>query len=271
MFFNITNYIYNKKSMNNFGEIKFKYNALLAEAISKNSSDEKVAFKKYIKTIKENKALKTQFDIYYNIENKVEVDGWRALNYVNECISIVSDSMKKEIKKLNSKLNESTLIKNSNITIDSDKSKLYEAIDYLITNTTSAPNIDKLVECKSDIVEYILNNKKENTVVEGYGLPNSVLSEIAVDKFNEEYVDLNESEKEAISVMVGSNESEKEELYKKTIKECLELVNSKLTESNGDVKEKLLATKENLLNRNYNSETFVSDLPKVIELKNYLS
>jgi hypothetical protein len=179
--------------------------------------------------------------------------------------------MKKEIKKLNSKLNESTLIKNSNITIDSDKSKLYEAIDYLITNIPSASNIDKLVECKSDIVEYILNNKKENTVVEGYGLPNSVLSEIAVDKFNEEYADLNESEKEAISVMVGSNESEKEELYKKTIKECLELVNSKLTESNGDVKEKLLATKENLLNRNYNSETFVSDLPKVIELKNYLS
>jgi len=257
--------------MNNFGEIKYKYNALLAEAIAKNSSDGKVAFKKYIKTIKENKALKTQFDVYYNIENKVEVDGWGALNYVNECILVINDSTKKEIKKLNSKLNESELIKNSKIVVTPNKSKLYEAIDFLITTVSSTSNINKIVEAKAIVVDYILNNKKENSIVEGYGLPNSVLSEIAVEKFNEEYSDLSESEKEAISAAVSSNESEKEEIYKKTIKECLELVNNKLVESSGDVKEKLLATKENLLNRTYNSEAFVNDISKVLELKNYLS
>ena len=214
--------------MNNFGEIKYKYNALLAEAIAKNSSDGKVAFKKYIKTIKENKALKTQFDVYYNIENKIETDGWNALNYVNECILVINDSTKKEIKKLNSNLNESELIKNSKIVVDPKKLKLYEAIDYLITTVSSTSNINKIVEAKAIVVDYILTNKKENTVVEGYVLPNSVLSEIAVDKFNEEYSDLSESEKEAISAAVSSNESEKEEIYKKTIKECLDLVNNKL-------------------------------------------
>lgn len=257
--------------MSNFGQIKHTYNTLLAEGIAKNSSKEKVEFKKYIKTIKENKALKTQFDIYYNIENKTESDGWRALNYVNECLSLMGGFSKKEIKEANNKLNESEFIKNNKVEIDNIKSDLYEAIDTLINTTPSSSNLDKLINAKYVVVEYILNNKKENTVVEGYGLPNSVLSEIAVEKFNEEYADLSESEKEAISVIIGTNETEKEELYKKTIKECLDLVNSKLTESSGDVKEKLLATKENLLNRNYNQETFVGDLSKVIELKNYLS
>jgi len=257
--------------MSNFGQIKYTYNTLLAEGIAKNSSKEKVEFKKYIKTIKENKVLKTQFDIYYNIENKVESDGWKALNYVNECLSLIDGFPKKEIKEANNKLNESEFIKNNKIAIDDNKSNLYEAIDTLINTTKTSSNLNKIVDAKYVVVEYILNNKKENTVVEGYGLPNSVLSEIAVEKFNEEYADLTESEKEAISVMVGTNESEKEELYKKTIKECLDLVNTKLTESNGDVKEKLLATKENLLNRNYDSKTFVNDLSKVIELKNYLS
>jgi hypothetical protein len=49
------------------------------------------------------------------------------------------------------------------------------------------------------------------------------------------------------------------------------LINGKLTESSGDIKEKLLATKENLLNRSYNKETFVSDVSKIIELKNNLN
>jgi hypothetical protein len=162
-------------------------------------------------------------------------------------------------------------IKENKVNVDSDKSKLYSAIDVLINTSKTSSNVDKIFEAKLEIVDYILNNKKESTTVEGYGLPNSVLSEIAVEKFNEEYGDLTDSEKEAISVSVGSDEIKKEELYTKTIKECLELVNSKLSESNGDVKEKLLATKENLLNRVYVKESFVNDISKVIELKKYLS
>ena len=257
--------------MNNFGQIKYTYNYLLAEGISKNSSKEKVEFKKYVKTIKENKILKAQFDIYYNIENKVESDGWRALNYVNECLSLMDGFSKKEIKDVNNKLNESEFIKNNTVDISDGKSKLYVAIDTLINTTKTASNLDTITESKNIIVDYILNNKHNDSVVEGYGLPNSVLSEIAADKFNEAYSDLSESEREAISVIIGSDELEKEKLYKKIIGECLELVNTKLSESSGEVKEKLLATKENLLNRNYNYETFVNDLSKVIELKDYLN
>jgi hypothetical protein len=257
--------------MNNFGKIKYTYNTLLAEGIAKNSSKEKVAFKKYIKTIKENKSLKTQFDIYYNIENKIENDGWKALVYIDECISLINTFSKEEIKKANSLINESDLIKNAKVEIDENKSKLYEAIDTLISTVKSSSTIDKIVEAKHTIVDYILNNKKEDKVEGGYGLPNSVLSEIIVEKFNEEYVDLTESEKEVISVMIGSDKSDKESLYKKIIKECLTLINNRLAESSGNIKEKLLTTKETLLEKQYNEETFLTDVSKVLELKNSLT
>jgi hypothetical protein len=256
--------------MDNFGKIKYTYNTLLAEGIAKNSSKEKVAFKKYIKTIKENKPLKVQFDIYYNIENKIESDGWKALSYLDECISLVNNFSKNEIKKANLLISESDLIKNANVEINGDKLKLYEAINTLILTEKSSSTINKIVESKNIVVDYILNNKKEDKVDVGYGLPNSVLSEIAVDKFNEEYVDLSESEKEVISVMFDGGSDSKELLYKQNIKECLELINNLLPESSTNIKEKLLSTKETLLEKKYNEETFLIDVSKVLELKKTL-
>ncbi|MEN6293711.1 MAG: hypothetical protein ABFD07_17065, partial [Methanobacterium sp.] len=132
----------------NFGEIKYTYNTLLAESLSNNISDGKVAFKKYIKTIKENAVLKTQFDIYYNLENKVESDGWKAFSYVSECLSLMDGFSKNEIKSANNKLNESDFIKENKVNVDSDKSKLYSAIDVLINTSKTSSNVDKIFEAK---------------------------------------------------------------------------------------------------------------------------
>jgi hypothetical protein len=255
----------------NFGEIRYTYNTLLAESLSNNTNNGKAAFKKYIKTIKENAVLKTQFNIYYNLENKVESDSVKVFNYVNECLSLMDKFSKDEIKLANKKLNESEVIKGKKIKLDESKFDLYSAIDVLINTNKTSSNIDKIFEAKSTIVDYILNNVVSVKNSEGYGLPNSVLSEIAVEKFNEEYTELSDSEKEVVSVSFDDDEIKKEELYSKTIKECLVLVNNKLVESNGETKEKLLATKENLLNRVYVKESFISDISKVIELKKYLS
>lgn len=255
--------------MYNFGKIKHIYNSLLAEGISTNDNNKKYEFKKYLKTIKENKPLKAQFDIYYIIENAIESDQSKALTYVNECLSLVDSFSISEMNKLNSKLSES--IKDNVIIIDDLKLKLYESIHTLITTKKNSSNINKIVDAKHDVVNYILNNKNEVAISKGYGLPNSVLSEIAVEKFNEQYADLNENIKGAISVVLSKDNSEKELYYKSLVKECVDLVNNKLTESSGDIKEKLLSTKENLLNRVYTSESFIIDITKVLELKDFLS
>jgi hypothetical protein len=255
--------------MDNFGRIKYTYNNLLAEGISKNSSKEKVAFKKYIKTINESNVLKTQFNVYYNIENKVESDRFKALEYVNECISLLDNFTKSEIKLSNEKLAEPIINENLEYSNDS-KLKLYENINTLILTKKTSKSIDTIIDAKNEIVDFILNNRIAESVSPGYGLPNSVLSEIAVEKFNEEYGELGESEKEIVSSMFNGDDDEKEELYDKNIKECLTLINLKLPETSGNVKEMLLSTKETLLEKKYNKETFLNDVSKVLELKNTL-
>ncbi len=254
--------------MDNFGKIKSTYNLILAEAISNGDENKKNTFKKYIKTIKENEDLNAQFNLYYNIENKIELDKFKALEYVNECISLLDGVDKIKLKEANKKLFREVI--NESFEIDVIKETLYKNIDTLIFTKKSYSTIDQLVDAKTEIVEYIVNNTKKE-IAEGYGLPNSTLAEIATEKFNEEYGDLDESDIKAINAVLSTNESEKEEFYKSAIKECLSLVNGKLSESSGDIKEKLLSTKENLLNRNYNGGTFISDISKVIELKKHLS
>lgn len=266
-FFSKSNIFIYKNLMDNFGQIKQAYNTLLAESISSNDSKGKLEFKKYLKTIKENKILKSQFDIYYAIENVVESDPSKAMTYVNECLSLINSYSKDDINNANLKLSESI----KDIELVDSKSNLYESIHLLLTINKNTSNISSIVEAKHNIVNYILNNKKENVMVEGYGLPNSVLSEIAVEKFNEEYAGLDEGIKSAISVVLSKEDGEKELFYKNIVKECIDLVNLKLVDSSGDIKEKLLSTKENLLNREFNNESFIIDVTKVLELKDFLN
>ena len=57
--------------MQNFGKIKNAFNGLLVESFVGNQNTDKNLFKTYIKAIRENEGLKTQFLVYNNIENKI--------------------------------------------------------------------------------------------------------------------------------------------------------------------------------------------------------
>ena len=60
------------KTVQNFGKIKNAYNEILVESVVAKNKDKKDLFKSYVKTIKENEALKNQFLVYNIIEN----NGW---------------------------------------------------------------------------------------------------------------------------------------------------------------------------------------------------
>ena len=64
--------------MQNFGKITNAFNGVLAEGLVSKDTNNKQIFKKYIKTIKENEILKTQFLVYNNIENKIEKNEFKA-------------------------------------------------------------------------------------------------------------------------------------------------------------------------------------------------
>ena len=256
------------KLKKNFVRIKSVFNNLLSEGVIEKNETKKGLFKEYLKAIKENEILKTQFLVYTNIENKVENDAAKATQFVKENIELFSKFTKKQILESNSKLVQIILFENEAI---DERAELYENISTLIFTPRTASSIDTIVEATSKVVEYILDHKAK-AVVEAIELPNSMLSTMMVDKYNEKYASLDESEKQVLKVLIESTDEEKKEVYSTTLRECIDLINEKLDTSDLDAKDKLLRVKDKLLNDKQEiNEDFFKNISKLVELRNNLN
>lgn len=254
--------------MQNFGKIKNTFNELMVEGIVTNKESNKNLFKNYVKTIKENEVLKTQFLVYDNIENKIEENELKANLFIQENIALLDKFSKKDIMEANSKLIKP--VKSKQGDYSNEKDALYENITKLIFTNKNTKTIDTIVESMSFIIDYIKNNKTK-TVNKSFDLPNSMLSKIMVDKYNEKYASLSETEKKILKVLINSDDVKKKEVYSNVIRECLDMINEKLNGSDLDTKDKLLRVKDKLLNDKMEiDEDFSKNISKLLELKNSL-
>jgi hypothetical protein len=234
--------------------------------VSKDENSKKL-FKGYIKNLKENEILKTQFLVYSNIESKVESDLTKATMFVKENIDLFSKYKKKDIIEANKKLVSDLLFETE---YKSEKEELYENISTLIFTDKTPNTIDTIVEATNAVVQYIMNNKKPE-VTEAIDLPISMMTSMMVEKYNQKYSGLDESQKSVLKVLIESTDEEKKELYGNIIKECLELINEKLDTNDLDTKEKLLKVKEKLLNDKQEvNEEFIKNVSKLVELRDGL-
>ena len=254
--------------MQNFGKIKNTFNELMVEGIVTNKESNKNLFKNYVKAIKENEVLKTQFLVYDNIENKIEENELKANLFIQENIALLDKFSKKDIMEANSKLIKP--VKSKQDEHPNEKDGLYENITKLIFTNKNTKTIDTIVESMSFIIDYIKNNKTK-TVNKSFDLPNSMLSKIMVDKYNEKYASLSETEKKILKVLINSDDVKKKEVYSNVIRECLDMINEKLNGSDLDTKDKLLRVKDKLLNDKMEiDEDFSKNISKLLELKNSL-
>jgi hypothetical protein len=255
------------KITKNFGKIKSVFNNILSEGVIEKNEAKKGLFKEYLKAIKEDEILKTQFLVYTNIENKVENDATKAIQFVKENIELFSKFTKKQILESNHKLVQNILFE---FEFQDERAELYENISTLIFTPRTPNTIDTIVEATSKVVEYILNHKPK-VVTEAIELPTSMISTMMVDKYNEKYASLDESEKQVLKVLIESTDEEKKEVYSTTLRECIDLINEKLSTADLDTKDKLLRVKEKLLNDKQEiNEDFFKNISKLVELKNNL-
>lgn len=254
------------KNLKNFGKIKNVYNTILVESISSKDNN-KSTFKNYIKKIKNDEILKEQFLIYTNIENKIETDRFKATEYVKECIGLLSKYPKSKILESNTKLIADIAFE---FDTEYDKKELHEAISTLIFTDKKANTLDTIMEATDVVVNYIINNKQKE-VNEDLNVPNNLLLSLSVNKFNEEYEGMDENEKKVLDVILNNDLTQKEELYKSYIDECISSINDKLlNETDLGVKDKLLNAKDKLLKFNFNENTFGNDITKILTLRNSL-
>ena len=253
--------------MQNFGKIKNKFNEILVEGVVSENKPNKLLFKKYVKTIKENEILKTQFLIYNNIENKIEENEFKATEFVKANIELLNKYTKKEIAEANLKLSIPIVWEKDD---EYSLKELHENITKLIFTKKTPENVDSIVEATSNIVGFIKNNKIKE-ITEAIELPTSMVSTIMVDKYNEKYSNLSESDKSIVKAIMNSDDIQKKEIYSNTIKECLDLINDKLTESDLETKDRLLRVKEKLLNDKHEiNEDFIPNISKLVELRDNL-
>lgn len=252
--------------MQNFGKIKNAFNNLLIEAVVRKDPKNKQIFGSYVKAIKENKVLKTQFLIYNNIENKVEENEFKANLFLQENLKLIEGFSKEEILEANTKLAS----KINDIPEVIENKELYENISTLIFTNRLSENIDAVVEATTNIIQFIKENKV-NEAVEAIELPTSMLTSMMVEKYNSKYSTIDESEFKIIKSLIDSSDEVKKTVYEETLRECIDLINENLVDAPLDTKEKLLQVKDKLLNDKTDvNEDYLTNISKLVELKSSL-
>ena len=250
--------------MNNFGNIKDTFKNLVIESVIKKNDRGKKLFSKFLKTIKENKTLKDQYLIYNNLQNSKFDDPVQAREFVKENISLLKGLNKSHIAKGNNfflkLLKGNTLIKENN--------SFYKDVLFLVESKKTPSNIKKINESINNIVRVMLEKENvDNIVTESIDLPPSVLTKLAVNKFNSRYSNISESEKEIIKTVLNGSNEDKENIFKKLKRECIDTIDNKLNENSDlDLRDKLLKVKDKLLNTNFSIDTFSTDISKIYDL-----
>jgi len=251
--------------MENFGNIKDTFKNLVVESVIKKDEKGKKLFSKFLKTIKENKTLKDQYLIYSNLQNSKFDDGVEAKEFVKENIELLKGLNEGHIVKGNEFFLK--LLKGNQIV--KENQEFYNKVSYLVNTEKTPSNIKKINESINYIVKPMLEKEEvEEVVTESIDLPPSVLTKLAVNKFNSRYSNITESEKEIIKTVLNGTNEDKENIYNKLKRECIDGIDSKLNESSDlELKDKLLKVKDKLLNSGFNLDTFSTDISKFYDLK----
>ena len=249
--------------MSNFGYIKDTFNNILSESLLNKNDEGKKLFTKYVQTLKEDTNLKNEYLIFKNLTTKKFDNSSDAKDYIKENIEILKTiNSTKGIKKLTSLLGDTELVK--------ENEEIYNHID-ILRNTDKTPStIEKIQESINYIKEEML---KEETVeineYETVDVPPSVLTKMAVNRFNLKYQDISESEKEIIKTILNGDEEEKQNVYSNLKNECIDIIDNRLNENSDlELKDKLLKVKDKLLRMSYSKDSFETDIDNVYNLKN---
>ena len=251
--------------MKNFGEIKNRFNEILTESIVKKDDAGRKTFGNYIKMLKENVILNIQYHIFDNIENKYFEDKSDAKDYIKENISLLKDFTKEQIIEANSKLAGMVSFESGE---DYEGKELHDNITNLIFTDKKAETLDSITESIHLLRDHMTTQRiDEGEKTEKIDLPPSIVSKMVINKFNTKYENISEDEKKIIKSILNGSEEDKKNLHTEMVRECVDTIDSKLDESEINLKGKLLSAKDKLLRMSYNEETYTSDISKIYNLK----
>jgi hypothetical protein len=253
----------------NFGVIKATFTNYLNESENLHAKEQ---FGKFMKMIKESATLRSIFEVYKNLEEKYIPSETLAIKYIDENINKLNGSISQQsfIKATNS---IQSLLEGLNVKVSNGKKELYEHINTLISESLneSGKDVNKIHESFSYLIEYIKENKPKlsESILIGYSqIPKEFMIRRAVEKFNERYSSINESDKEVLKSIISTDNSVKQSVFEslklKTIDTLKTLIES---DTNKENIEMMVESTNRLSEMKFSRETFTDDILKLNELR----
>ena len=258
----------NEMNTTNFGVLNHIFENELPTLIKTN----KKAVRNVIKTIKEDKNLRSQFNFYnvikeqYNSKHAEIITPEIALDNIVKIVSedIDLNTVKDSNKKLRDVMFENG-IKPTEF-VDEDSRKLYENGNVILTSKRNTNNMISLVESRDAVCKW-MDAHKSDKINEGK-TPDEMIKEFE-DKLKD---NLNESEISFVQQITDWRspiaEQRKEKLFNKFKNECINKINEMLKEDAENVELKGLSDQINEMS--FNKETIVKDIAKLLEIRDIL-
>lgn len=243
----------------NFGIINYIFEDALPFLFKKN----KGAIKEYVNTIKNDKNLIAEAQFYNSLKKynqNLDIN-----DYINELLNLTKLKVdNKSLNESNEKLNK--IIQKYDIkpndVINEELLKLFENCDFLIKNKKTINNLSDINQKFNYVANYTKSN--HNYINEEKKDVFSVLDDFEAKNLKQ----LNEEEKKLMKKILSSDIKVQEEIFNESKIECINLINDLLKETSE--KNELLDIKEQVESKVYNSNTFISDIKKLIEIKDIL-
>lgn len=267
-----------EERVSNLGKLGFGEIKSLFEGISDKLFDNhKDCVANYIKTIKENKELKTLYVLFENALKPAHVNDTNLLVSSMVAISegIDKKTLKEGVKKLQGILKEAVV--KSNITAEefdallNENKDINESLSYILTNKKTAKNLFEHTNNVHTVVTYINENMDNDKI-------NDKVNDKTNDKTNSELVnDLNEAiscdtpwETDAIRdlTLCYLSESSSEELFNRYKDDCISLLNKKIEDvENLEEGIRFSTMKESLSKKEFDKSKLKESILTLAELK----
>lgn len=227
----------------------------------------KIAFD-FFDVVKNSPVLQLEFKVFNNLEGKHIENDQIATRYIDNNIKLFEVYTVEEIEAERKKL--SPFISETIVPADDEKVRLYNAIDSLINESLKISedvDVDKIHESFTFVLNHIKSPKTGLVESIEFEPINEDVIEIAVDKFNEKYASLDESDKLLLKTLIKSSSKEKQTLlenYKTETLTILEGINKE------NVQDNIAKAMQKIKEMVYNQKTVDDNIIGLHELKKEL-
>lgn len=254
-----------------FGNLNFIVEGYLVDLME--NKEGKKTLRKVIRTITEDKNLQGQLKLQEWVrsysDRMDEIMG--SEKYLEKALEealpmIDKKTVKESNRKLMNVLLENGLISQEKYRMSDDTSKLFEALDTIVTCDDRMSNLERIAEAKETVMNYMEGYKKKS-VNESEDITSSLVSFIESNKSS-----LNESEMDFLRGIIDGTEEEKASIFENLKNECFKLAEGlkKMDGIDDDSMVLVESITDKLNGMTYNNKTIISSITKLLEFKDVL-